>query len=173
MVSRKTKKALASFVSLVVVVVLLAIFQGAIPVDDKMGEFEQAVVVRVVDGDTLVVDRGRGEEKLRLIGVDCPESVNPDKSKNTEEGRAASDFTKSVVSGGRSVWLQKDISDTDRYGRLLRYVWLEEPTLGKDPEEVATKMLNGLLVSQGHAVVKEYRPDTAYSSIFEGIAQRH
>lgn len=63
---------------------------------------ERASVVRVVDGDTLVVDRGSGDEKVRLIGIDCPESVNPDESRNTEEGRAASDFTKSVVSAGRS-----------------------------------------------------------------------
>jgi micrococcal nuclease len=125
--------------------------------------------VRVVDGDTLVVDRGRGEEKLRLIGIDCPESVNSDKSKNTEEGRVASNFTKSVVSVGQAVWLQKDTSDTDRYGRLLRYVWLEKPTLDKDPEEVATKMLNGLLVKQGHAEPKRYAPDTAYAEVFESI----
>ena len=131
---------------------------------------EQASVVRVVDGDTLVVDRGRGEEKLRLIGIDCPESVNPDKSKNTEEGRAASDFTKSVIPVGQAVWLQKDTSDTDRYGRLLRYVWVVEPDDAKSAEEVKTKMLNAILVVNSHAVVKEYRPDTAYSSLFEEIS---
>lgn len=131
---------------------------------------EQASVVRVVDGDTLVIDQGRGEEKLRLIGIDCPESVNPDKSKNTEGGRLASDFTKSVVSAGQPVLLQKDTSDTDRYGRLLRYVWLVEPKDAKSAEEVTTKMLNAILVVNGHAIAKEYRPDTAYSLIFDELA---
>ena len=116
--------------------------------------------MRVVDGDTLVIDRGRGEEKLRLIGIDCPESVNPDKSKNTE----------GVVSAGQPVLLQKDTSDTDRYGRLLRYVWLVEPKDAKSAEEVTTKMLNAILVVNGHAIAKEYRPDTAYSLIFDELA---
>lgn len=132
---------------------------------------ERASVVRVVDGDTLVVDRGRGEEKLRLIGIDCPESVNSDKTKNTEEGRAASDFTKSVVAAGQLVWLQKDTSDTDRYGRLLRYVWLSEPGDVGSAEEVKSKMLNAILIVNGHAVAKEYRPDTAYSVTFKGLME--
>lgn len=130
---------------------------------------EQAFVVRVVDGDTLVVDRGNGDEKVRLIGIDCPESVSSDKAKNTEEGRAASDFTKSVIPVGQAVWLQKDTSDTDRYGRLLRYVWLSEPEDVKNAEEVKSRMFNAILIVNGHAVAKEYRPDTAYSTMFKGL----
>lgn len=133
---------------------------------------ERASVVRVVDGDTLVVDRGNGDEKVRLIGIDCPESVNPDQSKNTEEGRAASGFAKSVVSAGQPVWLQKDVSEADRYGRLLRYVWLSEPEDAGSVEEARTGMLNAILIANGQAVAKEYRPDTAYSSVFEEIAPR-
>ena len=86
---------------------------------------ETATVVRVVDGDTIVVDRGRGEEHIRYIGVDTPETVIP---KPVEAfGREASAANRALVEG-RQVVLERDISEVDRYGRLLRYVWLADGT---------------------------------------------
>ena len=96
-----------------------------------------------------------------MIGIDYPESVNPDKAKNTEEGRAASDFDKSAIPVGQAVRLRKDAGDTDRYGRLLRYAWLIEPEDVGSAEEVEGKMLNAILLANGYAVAKEYLPDTA------------
>lgn len=132
---------------------------------------ESARVVYVIDGDTLVVNRGGGEEKVRLIGVNTPESSAEDVSRNCEEGRLASSFVKGLVHEGDTVYLQRDVSETDRYGRLLRYVWLEEPGDARSAEEVAAKMLNGILVASGYAEVKRYDPDTSYAGVFKELAR--
>ena len=126
-----------------------------------------AEVVRVVDGDTLKVRLDGGAENcVRLIGVDTPESVASDDTRNCEEGVEAADYTKSLVSPGRTVWLQRDVSDTDRYGRWLRYVWLEQPNDPANEDEIAAKMLNAVLVREGYAQAKQYKPDTALHDAF-------
>lgn len=150
---------------------------------------EQVRLLDVVDGDTLLVQRADGEvAKVRLIGVDTPESVHPDESRNSAEGDAASAHTKELLEGVGTLWLESDVSDTDRYGRLLRYVWVCDPTEargvvesnvastrsawlyggdGADPERF---MLNAILVADGTAVPKAYEPDTAYQELFESLA---
>src|SRR3954454_7687088 len=85
------------------------------------GRLEEARVVRVVDGDTLIIDRGRGSERLRYIGVNAPESVKPDTPVEFM-GHEASAANRALVAGG-TVWLEADVSDRDRFDRLLRYVW--------------------------------------------------
>lgn len=134
-------------------------------------EFETATLVRVVDGDTLVVEINNEDYKVRLIGVNTPESVAPDsyRTENTTEGVLASDYTKNLLKDVTTVYLDKDTSDTDRYGRLLRYVWLEIPEDKYNVNEVATKMLNGILVLDNVAEVATYEPDTAYAETFEYI----
>lgn len=130
---------------------------------------DQAVVERVVDGDTIDVKLAAGVEtmRIRMIGIDAPESVNPDESKNTEDGREASAWLKGNLPKGTRVWLVKDVSDTDKYGRYLRYVWLCDPSAaGADP---AKDMLNALIVANGHAVAKDFPPDTAYSKLFHSL----
>lgn len=132
-------------------------------------ELQQATVERVVDGDTIIVELDGVEQRVRLIGIDTPESVHPDESRNTEAGDVASDHTKSIVKSGDRVYLQKDVSDTDKYDRLLRYVWLEKPTDTNNESEIKTKMLNAILISEGYAEPKEYEPDTAYADTFERL----
>ena len=137
---------------------------------------ERASVAYVVDGDTICVQRDGAseEERVRLIGVDAPESVahqdylDATGKENTQEGVDASDYLKELLPQGTTVWLEKDESDTDRYERLLRYVWLEEPET-ISTEEVQAAMVNAMLVSSGHATPKEYEPDTKYAQIFEEI----
>ena len=126
----------------------------------------EAVVEKIVDGDTLDVKPAAGGEtmRIRLIGIDAPESVNPDDSKNTEAGREASAWVKGSLPKGTRVWLVKDVSDTDKYGRYLRYVWISDPS-GADADP-AKYMLNALIVANGHAVAKDFPPDTAYSQLF-------
>lgn len=143
---------------------------------ESLGEFQIAKLVRVVDGDTIVVDISGEEVKVRLIGIDTPESVAPQNyldrtgKENTWEGKNASDYVKSLLAHAETVYLQKDVSDTDRYGRLLRYVWLEIPNDDKDIEEISTKMLNGILVWEGIAEPAAYAPDTAHQEDFEYLA---
>ena len=129
----------------------------------------EAVVEKIVDGDTLDVKPGAGGEtmRVRLIGIDAPESVNPDDSKNTEDGRKASAWLKGSLPKGTRVWLVQDVSDTDKYGRYLRYVWVSDPSAANaDP---AKDMLNALIVANGHAVAKDFPPDTAYSQLFHSL----
>jgi micrococcal nuclease len=87
-----------------------------------------ATVERVVDGDTVIVIAAAdgARERLRLIGVDTPETVKPDAPVDCF-GPEASAFTTDALPVGSTVWLEDDASqgDADRYDRLLRYVWTE------------------------------------------------
>jgi len=138
-------------------------------------EFENAVLVRVVDGDTIVVNINNEECKVRLIGINTPESVASKEyldatgKENTEEGKEASEWLKEYLSNTEKVFLQKDISDTDKYDRKLRYVWLEIPNDERDINEIQTKMLNGILLDKGIAEVAIYKPDTMYADEFQAI----
>jgi len=82
---------------------------------------ETVQVKRVIDGDTIVLSDDR---KVRYIGIDTPEIHHPQKAVQCF-GTEAARFNKELVEG-KEVTLQKDISDTDRYGRLLRYVWVND-----------------------------------------------
>jgi len=77
---------------------------------------------RVIDGDTIVVEIGGQEEKVRLIGVDTPETVHPRKPVEYF-GKEASDFTRKMVEG-KAVKLEYDWQTRDKYGRLLAYVYI-------------------------------------------------
>ena len=168
-------------ISLVVLVVGVAVafayaaFSKVIPTSV---ELERATVISIVDGDTLYVqtENTQGPQKVRLIGVDTPESVAPksylDKTgkENSEEGVTTSDFVKTQISEGDTVFLEYDTSREDKYGRTLAYVWLEVPNNTQDTTEVATKMLNGILLEKGYAEVMTVAPNVAYADIFAKIA---
>lgn len=136
---------------------------------------EACTLIRVVDGDTIVVDYNGEETKVRLIGINTPESVASKEyleykgTTNSEEGKAASDWVKDLLADKETVYLQKDTSETDKYGRLLRYVWLEIPSDIKDVEEIRTKMLNGILLDAGFAETTIYVPDEEYAEEFYEI----
>jgi micrococcal nuclease len=130
-----------------------------------IGRIEKARVVRVVDGDTIIVDRGRGAERLRYIGMDAPESVDPNRPVDPM-GPAASHANAALV-GGRTVWLERDVSETDRYGRLLRDVWLRDAT-----RPGGWLLVDLELVAEGWAQVSTYPPDVRYVDALL-VAQRH
>lgn len=145
-------------------------------------EFEKVSLSRVVDGDTIVVDiygdncgDKSHEYSVRLIGVNTPESVASEEyleykgTTNSEEGKAASDFLKEYLSDVQYVYLEKDVSEIDRYDRLLRYVWTEIPSDKYNMDEVEKYMVNAMLVDKGYAEVATYQPDTKYSEYFEAI----
>lgn len=110
-------------------------------------------VVRVVDGDTIVVKYNGVDEKVRLIGIDTPESVHADESKNTKEGVMVSDYTKKMLTG-KKVGLEFDVSKRDKYGRLLAYVYLDG------------EMYNKILLKEGYARVATYPPNVKYVDEF-------
>lgn len=121
------------------------------------GPTEEARVVRVIDGDTIVVDRGLGDERLRYIGMDTPETVKPGTAVEWM-GREAADANRALVEGA-TVVLEKDVSETDRYGRLLRHVWLHD--------DIARWRLVDLeLIRAGYARVSTYPPDVKYVDLY-------
>lgn len=127
-------------------------------------KFEKCIVSKHVDGDTVYVKRAnQKQEKIRFIGVNTPETKHP--TKGVEYfGKEASDFTKSALLG-KAVYLEKDTSERDRYGRLLRYIWLQIPQ-NKDENEVKTKLFNAILVKEGYAQVSTFPPDVKYAKYF-------
>lgn len=98
------------------------------------------LVTRVIDGDTIELENG---ERVRYIGIDTPETVDPRKPVQCF-GVEASKKNKELVEK-KQVWLVKDVTDRDRYGRPLRYVYLG------DPENSNTVFVNLELVKEGFA----------------------
>ena len=111
-------------------------------------------VVRVVDGDTVVVLLNGREETVRLIGVDTPETVHP--TLGVEPfGPEASAFTKRLLPPGTQVRLELDIQERDRYGRLLAYVYLPDG-----------RMVNAELLRAGLAQLLTIPPNVKYVELF-------
>lgn len=106
-------------------------------------------VLKFDDGDTITVDMNGAAETVRFIGVDTPETHHP-KFPVQCYGREAADYTRRLI-GGQPVRLQADPLDTnrDRYGRLLRYVYLPDSTL-----------VNKDLISRGYGFAYTYFPFT-------------
>ena len=119
-----------------------------------------AKVVRVTDGDTIRVDFIDGATNLpvRYIGMDTPETVHPTLGVQPF-GPEASQRNKELV-GNKQVCLERDVSETDRYDRLLRYVWLPDGS-----------MVNEVLVLEGLATVDTFPPDVKYVERFVAAQQ--
>jgi micrococcal nuclease len=127
------------------------------PVDEIPVNFVKATVTRHVDGDTVYVKINGKSSKIRFIGIDCPEYT-----KEIEPyGKESSEYTKSQLLG-KTVYLETDVSNTDKYDRLLRYVWLEIPKKITE-EEIRSKMFNAKLVLNGYAYAGNYPPDVKYT----------
>lgn len=118
-------------------------------------------VERVVDGDTFVMQVDGVSYKVRMIGVDTPESVarGSRAEDNCEEGKIASDYLKDLIEGKR-VYIEYDVAPEDRYGRILAYAYLED---GRQIEEI--------LLSKGYARVMTISPNVAYASIYSSIQE--
>ncbi len=111
-----------------------------------------AAVTRIIDGDTIEVEINGQTYRLRYIGMDTPERGDPFFDEATEANRQLVE--------GQTVTLVKDVSETDRYGRLLRYVYLADGTF-----------VNAELVKQGFALVATFPPDVAHQSEFTALQE--
>jgi micrococcal nuclease len=110
---------------------------------------ETATVTRVIDGDTIDIATG---QRVRYIGIDTPE-VYPERE---AYGMEAWQANRNLVEG-KKVRLEKDISETDKYSRLLRYVYVDDT------------LVNAELVRLGLAEAKAYPPDTRYQDLLEQL----
>jgi micrococcal nuclease len=108
---------------------------------------DDETIERVVDGDTLVLTGGT---RVRLIGVDTPETVHPSEPVECF-GREASAFMSDLLPPGTAVRLVYDVERTDRYGRTLAYVYRLDDGL----------FVNAELLAQGYAQVATYPPNVA------------
>ena len=129
------------------------------------GDWAQGVVAHVVDGDTLVVAVDGWTRRVRLLGVDTPETVHPDKGVEPY-GPEASAFTKRELTG-RRVWLEYDAAPLDKYQRHLAYVWTQAPARGE--EAIRQGMFNARLLSEGWARVLTIQPNSRHADLFVRI----
>jgi len=106
----------------------------------------------VVDGDTIHVSIDGRQYTVRYIGIDTPETVRPNHPVEWM-GPEATAANEALVAG-KTVYLEKDVSETDGYGRLLRYVYLADGT-----------MVNLELVRQGYAHAGSYPPDVKHQAL--------
>ena len=117
------------------------------------------VVVSVSDGDTFTVSVGDSREKVRLIGIDTPETKHPTKGVQCW-GPEASEFTTRTLAVGTRVRLVRDVEARDRYGRLLAYVYLADSNV----------FFNLELVRLGFARPYPFPPNTTHKADFAAAA---
>jgi micrococcal nuclease len=148
--------------------VLLALAAGALAValgggGDDGGDASaargaaEALVLRVVDGDTILVSLGGRRERVRYIGIDTPESVKPGSPVECFAKRAAA--RNRALVDGRRVTLRFDAEERDRYGRLLAYVHRDTPP----------RFVNAALVSEGYAQTLTIPPNVARAELFRRL----
>lgn len=143
---RANRKLLSAFLSIALMIVTAFL---VVPEEESSSTSGETRVSRVVDGDTIELENG---SKIRYIGVDTPESVDPRRGVECF-GKEASERNRALVEG-RAVRLESDVSDTDMYDRLLRYVF------------VGDLFVNEYLVREGYARASSYPPDVKYQTLF-------
>ena len=128
---------------------------------------EKAVVTKISDGDTITVLSGGSTIKIRLIGIDAPESRQNQKALKDSgrsgddietilaQGKQATVFLKSILQKGDTVSLEFDTVRYDKYGRTLAYVYLSDG-----------RMLNDLMISSGYASPMTIPPNVKYKDLF-------
>jgi micrococcal nuclease len=131
---------------------LLALLPALVSCQD--GSFLAVKVVSVVDGDTIqVCCIGWKREKVRYIGVNTPETKHP--TRGVEYfGKEASEANRKLVDG-KTVRLEFDVQQLDKYGRTLAYVYLEDGTF-----------VNAWLVEHGYAMVMTFPPNVKHEALF-------
>ena len=117
------------------------------------GPTEDATLVRVVDGDTIRAIVGGKEYRIRFIGMNTPELNEASAATPEPFAELATQANARLLAGGRLV-LERDVSETDRYGRLLRDIWVEAGG--------QWTLVNLALVDQGYAQVSTFPPDVKY-----------
>jgi micrococcal nuclease len=118
-----------------------------------------ATMKRVVDGDTIDIAIGGNTERVRLIGINTPETKHPTKGLECY-GPEASAYTEQLLPKGTKLRVERDIEARDKYGRLLLYVYIENSNV----------FVNLDLVLQGYARPMVFEPNTAHKIDFAQAA---
>lgn len=112
-------------------------------------------VERVVDGDTFIIKVDGKRTRVRMIGIDTPESVAKEERRNTKEGVEASEYTKKLLKD-QEVYLEYDSAKYDKYDRILAYVYLSDKNT----------MVNEMILSDGMGRVITVEPNVKYIDRF-------
>jgi micrococcal nuclease len=154
----KNRRSLISFILTFFILLTLAL---------PLQAYEKAKILSIIDGDTVKVIYHNREERLRLIGIDTPESIPNRKAKKDaqrtksdietiiSQGREAKGFVKGLVKPGDLLKIEFDVRTRDKYGRLLAYLYLP-----------SGKMLNEEIVKAGYAQLMTIPPNLKYRERF-------
>jgi micrococcal nuclease len=118
-------------------------------------------VTHVVDGDTVDVELGAVTERIRLIGLNTPESVDPRRPVECF-GKEASAHTKSLIPEGTKVRVERDAEARDKYGRLLGYIYRVSDDM----------FVNEQIVKDGYAETLTIPPNVTYAERFADLARQ-
>lgn len=145
----------------VLTVAVLGVLVFTLQRDDQGVALEPgtAVVERIVDGDTVVLDLGPGTETVRLIGIDTPETKHPTKPVMCFGAEATAHLTE-LIPPGTVVRAERDVEARDRYDRLLLYLHRADDDL----------FVNLAMVTDGYAAVATFPPNVAHTDVFVAAA---
>lgn len=152
---RRKRRVLGLLGAVIVAVALAASRQAGGPPTASAGG--NTAVVRIVDGDTLVVTGG---VRVRLIGINTPESVDPRRPVECF-GKEASAALARLVPPGTPVRLRFDVERADEFGRTLAYLYRSSDGL----------FVNAALVEQGYAQPMTFPPNVAHAGEFAALAE--
>lgn len=140
---------------------VLIILTGGCQNSKSGGTEKYYIVVKVVDGDTFWIDDGTEKgQKVRLIGVDAPETRRSARKEIGAYGAEAKEFLTAMILS-REVRLDYDVDKKDRYGRTLAYAYLRDGTF-----------INAVLIKQGYAMVLTVPPNVRFVDEFVRLQQQ-
>jgi micrococcal nuclease len=147
-------------------VLVVALLSGPAPSAPATSPVEgvPATVERVTDGDTIVVIVDGRRERVRYIGLDAPEVANAEEGTPAECGGDEARSANARLVVGNEVVLERDDSERDRFGRLLRHVWLEAND--------GWRLVGERLVEDGMVEARSYPPDTAHDGQLDRAERR-
>jgi micrococcal nuclease len=123
------------------------------------GPVAEARVVRVADGDTVTIEIDGRRDRLRYIGVDAPELADPDAGLPAECGAVEASAANLALVADGEITLERDVTDRDRFGRLLRHPWVV-----RDGQWL---LVTEALVADGALEARSFPPDTLHDARLE------
>lgn len=131
---------------------VIDVIDSGVDLDQELEDIAEPVnLVRVIDGDTIVVKSAQGEETVRLMSVDTPESVHPDIEEKQPFSEDATKFTTQILgSADIEILLERGKPEKDKYDRTLGYIWI------KGNNGFDDSLFNSLLVFEGFARLNVY-----------------
>lgn len=164
---------LRSFVICAAIVLILFCIEALVNREDLFGKaeaLEPVTIERVIDGDTLLIRNADNQEiRIRMIGVNTPESVSPDPEKNSAAGDEASAYTKAALPVGMTVYLEYDLERNDRYGRTLAYVWLSDQCDRGSYRDFCQYNYGAVLLKNTPCEAMYYAPNRKYREWYEKL----